>query len=114
MLAGRKWRSLPARDDEEAGHRNRRGYERAVKASVLVLSSLYDFSIDIVLRRLREMGVSYLRLNMEQMADLRVAFDPVTRSMTVRGLGIEALVDTDLQSVWYRSPVFLRNSFSNH
>jgi glutathione synthase/RimK-type ligase-like ATP-grasp enzyme len=56
------------------------------------------------------MEVSYLRLNMEQMSDLRVGFDPVTRCMTVRGLGIDASVEADLQSVWYRSPVFLRNS----
>jgi hypothetical protein len=84
-----------------------------VKANVLVLSSLYDFSIDLVLRRLREMGVDYLRLNMEQMSDLRVSFDPVTRSMTTRGLGLDALLEADLQSVWYRSPVFLRNSLGN-
>jgi glutathione synthase/RimK-type ligase-like ATP-grasp enzyme len=58
------------------------------------------------------MGVGYLRLNMEQMADLRVAFDPVTRSMTVKGLGIDASLDADLRSIWYRSPVFLRNSSS--
>lgn len=84
-----------------------------MKASVLILASLYDFSVDVVLRRLREMEVSYLRLNMEQMADLRIGFDPVTRSMTVRGSGLDTSLEADLQSVWYRSPVFLRNSSSN-
>jgi hypothetical protein len=84
-----------------------------VKASILILSSLYDFSVDLVLRRLRETNVSYLRLNMEQMPDLRVGFDPVTRSMTVRGLGIESSLDADLQSVWYRSPIFLRIASTN-
>jgi hypothetical protein len=84
-----------------------------VKASVLILSGLYDFSIDLVLRRLREADVGYLRLNMEQMTDLRVGFDPVSRSMTVKGLGVEASLGADLRSVWYRSPVFLRNAFSN-
>ncbi len=84
-----------------------------MKSSVLILSSLYDFSVDIVARHLRKANISYLRLNMEQMADLRVSIDPVARSMTVTGLGIEASVDADLQSVWYRSPVFLRNAFSN-
>jgi len=59
------------------------------------------------------MGINYLRLNMEQMADLRMAFDPVTRSMTIRGLGIDAFLEADLQAVWYRSPVFLRNSLGN-
>lgn len=81
-----------------------------MKASVLILASLYDFSVDVVLRRLREMEVRYLRLNMEQMADLRIGFDPVTRSMTVRGVGLDTSVEGDLESVWYRSPVFLRNS----
>jgi glutathione synthase/RimK-type ligase-like ATP-grasp enzyme len=59
------------------------------------------------------MEVSYLRLNMEQMADLRTGFDPVTQSMTVRGLGLESSLEADLQSIWYRSPVFLRNSSNN-
>jgi glutathione synthase/RimK-type ligase-like ATP-grasp enzyme len=113
MLADRKRSALQVRDDEEAGRRDWRGHEGTVKASVLILSSLYDFSVDIVLRRLREMEVSYLRLNMEQMADLRIGFDPVTRSMIVRGLGLDSSLEADLRSVWYRSPVFLRNSSSN-
>jgi glutathione synthase/RimK-type ligase-like ATP-grasp enzyme len=56
------------------------------------------------------MEVPYLRLNMEQMGELRLNLDPVTRCMSVEGLGIDACVEADLHSVWYRSPVFLRNS----
>lgn len=84
-----------------------------MKSSVLILSSLYDFSIDIVLRHLQEARVGYLRLNMEQMTDLRVCFDPITREMTVTGLGIDASLNSDLRSVWYRSAVFLRNASSD-
>lgn len=42
------------------------------------------------------------------MSHLRMSFDPVTRSMTVIGLGIEASLGSGLRSVWYRSPVFPR------
>jgi hypothetical protein len=82
--------------------------------TVLILSSLYDFSIDAVVRRLREAGVGYLRLNREQLADLRISLDPVARSMTVNGLGIDASLNAGLRSVWYRAPVFLRNATTDH
>lgn len=82
-------------------------------AQILVLSSQYDFSIDIVLRRLREMNVTYLRLNREQMSDLRISLDPVDRTLTVRGLGIKSTIGPDMQSIWYRSPVFIRNTPGN-
>lgn len=84
-----------------------------MKPDVLVLSSLYDFSIDIVLRYLTTMGVQYVRLNVEQLPELRVSFDPLTRAMTVKGLGIGAAFDANLKSIWYRSAVFLRNSLGD-
>lgn len=82
--------------------------------SVLILGSLYDFAIDIVVRRLRESAVCYLRLNREQLADLRICLDPVERSMSIRGLGIDATLGPGLQSIWYRSPVFVRNATLDH
>lgn len=45
---------------------------------VLILSSIYDFAVDLVLHRLRENNITYLRLNREQLADLRLSLDPAT------------------------------------
>jgi hypothetical protein len=81
-----------------------------VTARVLILSSLYDFAVDLVVHRLRESDVSYLRLNREQLADLRISFDPIARSMHVQGLGISSSLGADFQTIWYRSPIFLRNA----
>lgn len=77
---------------------------------VLILSSVYDFAVDLVLHRLRKSETTYLRLNREQLPDLRVSFDPAARTMNVRGLGIASSLGPGLQSIWYRSPIFLRNA----
>lgn len=84
-----------------------------MKPSVLVLSSLYDFSIDIVLRYLTAMGVPYVRLNVEQLPGFRISFNPVERTMTVKGFGIDAKIDPSLKSIWFRGAVFLRNSLGD-
>jgi hypothetical protein len=81
-----------------------------VTTRVLILSSIYDFAVDLVLHRLRENNITYLRLNREQLADLRLSLDPATRTMNIRGLGIASSLGPDLESVWYRSPIFLRNT----
>lgn len=81
-----------------------------MRPRVLILSSLYDFSVDIVARALAQMGESYVRLNREQFVDFRLTFDPVNSRMLISGLGLEAEVGPELQAVWYRAPVFLRNA----
>ena len=77
---------------------------------VLILSSLYDFSTDLVVLSLRDAGVPYLRLNREQLVDHRLALDPLAPELTVCGPSGIYDVGQGLVSVWFRQPVFLRNT----
>ena len=76
---------------------------------VLILSGLYDFSADLVALRLRNAGVPYVRLNREQLAEHRLALDPIVPELTIRGPSGDYRVGRELRSVWFRQPVFLRN-----
>ena len=77
---------------------------------VLILSGLYDFSTDLVILELRNAGVPYLRLNREQLADHRLTLDPTIPELTVDGPSGSHCLGTALGAVWYRQPVFLRNT----
>ena len=73
---------------------------------VLILSSIYDFAVDIVARKLQERRVPYLRLNREQLPHLRMTLRPSNTQLSVAGLGVDACVDTTLRSVWFRCATF--------
>lgn len=77
---------------------------------VLIVAGLYDFSADLVCLRLGEVGVPFLRLNREHFPELRITLDPLERTLSVAGRGIKAHVGPECRSVWFRQPVFLRNT----
>lgn len=77
---------------------------------VLILSGLYDFSTDLVTLRLQEADVPYVRLNREQLADHSLTLDPLIPRLTIQGPAGTCSIDTNLRSVWFRQPVFLRNT----
>lgn len=80
-----------------------------MKDYILILSSMYDFSTDLVAQRLENNGDAYIRLNKEQLSDYEVFLDPVNATLRVIGEHIE--VETSkIKSVWFRQPVFLRNT----
>lgn len=81
-----------------------------MSVEVLILSSLYDFSTDEVVHRLREAGVGCVRLNREQLTEHRLTLDPSRPSLTIDGPVGRHVVDAGLRSVFYRQPVFLRDS----
>lgn len=81
-----------------------------MNVEVLILSSLYDFSTDEVVYRLREAGVGCVRLNREQLTEHRLTLDPSRPSLTIDGPIGRHVVNADLRSVFYRQPVFLRDS----
>ena len=68
---------------------------------VLILSSLYDFSTDLVALQLQNANVPYIRLNREQLSDHRLTLDPFVPEMTIRGPAGLCHVGPDLQSVWF-------------
>lgn len=81
-----------------------------MKPHVLILSSVFDFSTDMVVLRLRHAGVPYARLNREHLADHQLTLDPLTSTLAIDGPSGCYSVDKNLRSVWFRQPVFLRNT----
>lgn len=75
----------------------------------LILTSIYDFSVDLVIRQLEEDGVNYFRLNKESVTDYRINIDPISKELCISGLGTEIQIK-EITSIWYRLPVFLRNT----
>ena len=77
---------------------------------ILILSGLYDFSADLVALQLQDAGVPHVRLNREQLADHRLTLDPLVPELAIRGPSGNYHVGRELGSVWFRQPVFLRNT----
>lgn len=80
---------------------------------VLICSGLYDFSTDLVCVELEKMGVSYVRLNREHFQDYGITLDPVTPRIPLQMEGTDYDIGSRLISVWFRQPVFLRNTPAN-
>ena len=77
---------------------------------VLILSNLYDISTDLVTVSLEAAGVPYLRLNREEFAEQRLSLDPLVPEFHVSGPGGDYSIGPNLKSVFFRQPVFLRNT----
>ena len=77
---------------------------------VLVLASRLDFSTDLVTIRLQDAGVPYVRLNREDLAEHRLTLDPLGPELAIDGPSGRHGIGADLRSVWFRQPVFLRNT----
>ena len=81
-----------------------------MSTDVLLLSSLYDFSTDEIAHRLEQNGVRYLRLNREDLPMHELVFDPIGQEVVISGPIGDRVIDADLRSVFFRQPVFLRNT----
>jgi len=77
---------------------------------VLILSSIYDFATDHVALELKDRNIAYLRLNREQLPEYEVALNPTEPSLSVRHGDDHWDISPHLKSVWFRQPVFLRNT----
>lgn len=77
---------------------------------VLLLSSLADLSTDRICYHLSAMGVQFLRLNREQLPDLRIQIDPLRARLTCSYADHVWNIASNLKSVWWRQPTFLRNT----
>lgn len=81
-----------------------------MKPEVLLITSVFDFSADLVVLRLHENGVPYLRLNKEHFKDYRVSLDPVAQLLLVDLGDKTEPIRAHPRAIWYRQPVFLRNT----
>lgn len=80
-----------------------------MKNYVLILSSMYDFSTDLVVQRLENNGDNFIRLNKEQLSDFEIFLDPINTILRVKGEYVD-VETSNVKSVWFRQPVFLRNT----
>lgn len=77
---------------------------------VLILAGLYDFSADLVALRLQSTNVPYVRLNREHLSDYRITLNPLVPELVIDGPSGIYNIGSDLRAVWFRQPVFLRNT----
>jgi len=77
---------------------------------ILLIGSLYDFSLDILTQKLAEKRASYFRLNREHFTDLQISLEPTRPSLKIRSSDQEIFFDKGLKSILYRAPTFLRNT----
>ncbi|MBF7101731.1 MvdC/MvdD family ATP grasp protein [Photobacterium damselae] len=80
-----------------------------MKEYILILSSVYDFSVDLVIQRLEKANENYVRLNKEHFSHYEISLDPINKLLTIKGNGLDVCT-SNIKSVWFRQPVFLRNT----
>lgn len=77
---------------------------------VLIVSSIYDFSTDLVVQELEKRKVKYFRLNKEDFPNIRLAMNVGEKTLEIIANGVSYIVNSHLKSIYYRQPVFLRNT----
>lgn len=77
---------------------------------VLIVSSIYDFSTDLVVQELEKREVSYFRLNKENFENYRLTIDIQGKTLEILANGIVYEVKNSLKSIYFRQPIFLRNT----
>ena len=81
-----------------------------MSTQVLILSSVFDFATDEVAQALEDLGVSYVRLNKEHLPEHRLLLDPSAPKLRISGAVGDHVIDDSLESIFFRQPVFYRNS----
>lgn len=76
----------------------------------LIVSSLYDFSTDLVVQELERRGARYVRLNRDNLENYRLTMDVHSTSFEIKMGGANYRATNDLKAVYYRQPIFLRNT----
>ena len=79
----------------------------------LIVSSLYDFSTDLIVQELERRGEKYLRLNREEFHNYRLNIDIEKKSLQIRVSGECYKVTPSVKAIYYRQPIFLRNTPSD-
>ena len=86
-----------------------------IEPSVLILASRFDLTCDYVVAGLRRLGVTYLRLNSEDMGTLQLSLEPVAPQLRVILDGVEFLLQSKtLRSILFRRPVYNRDYGDDH
>lgn len=82
-------------------------------ADVLIVSSIYDFSTDLVVQELEKRGANYFRLNKEEFSNCRLTIDIEYKTLEIIAGGISYKITSATKSIYFRQPIFLRNTPGN-
>ncbi|MBL9081829.1 MAG: hypothetical protein JNK76_08500 [Planctomycetales bacterium] len=83
-----------------------------ISPHVLLLSTKHDYSTDHVVWQLRQLGLSYVRLNRDQLPQMQLELEPTPPSLVGKSehQTFEITSET-LRSIYFRAPVFLRDNY---
>ncbi|MCY7296342.1 hypothetical protein [Alteromonas sp. a30] len=84
-----------------------------MRIDVLLVSSIYDFSTDLVVQELEKRQVSYFRLNKEEFENYRLTIDIHEKALEIIANDIVYEITSSVKSIYFRQPVFLRNTPSS-
>ena len=77
----------------------------------LIISSLADYSTDLISCGFENHGFEYLRLNRDQFAEYDILYNLASNSITVTLNGDEYIISPKhIESIYFRAPVFLRST----
>ena len=80
--------------------------------NILIISSLYDFSTDLVCVELHKLGACYIRINRDEFKTYNIFFNPIKPELIIKIKNAEfRITDEHLKTVFYRAPTFLREIF---
>ena len=80
-----------------------------MSGTCLIVSSIYDFSVDLVVQELEKRNVDYLRINKENLSQYEINMNPVKKEFRISGEGVDRKI-TKVKSIWFRQAVFLRST----
>lgn len=83
-----------------------------IHPNILIISSLYDFSTDLVCAELNALGACYLRVNRDEFKTYDIVLDPIRAELFIDIKGVKFQIEeTSLKTIYYRAPTFLREIF---
>ena len=81
------------------------------KITTLVVSNEHDYTTDLVCIELQKRDKKYFRLNRDAFSKLRVDFNINRGVLRIHTREDEIVIDSSLQSVYFRAPTYLRETF---
>lgn len=85
------------------------------KVNHLIISNSMDFTTDYVCHELNYRKANYVRINRDNFANYQICYDVSDENLEIVIDVQKYLVNDDnLKSIYYRAPVFLRDSYQNY
>ena len=77
----------------------------------LIISNTIDYSTDLICIQFQKRGLNYLRINRDKFLECDIIYSLLDNSLIVKTNNEEYILFCDsLKSIYFRAPVFLRNS----